>query len=165
MFLASDFVHGPAHVLHDVIQIEHDLPLGIRDLRQGGLHVRLVHIHCNGNDCLELFVGQGFQVGLEAAPVSAVADMFHRAEIEVANESEVSLPPGDGLLVNAEMPDQPRFLALKTTLNRTVEDVPRFVPADAQNLPGRLDVSYPHHINGQAFEKQREPGLGLCPRQ
>jgi len=64
------------------------------------------------DDCLELFVDQGFQVGLEAAPIQTIADMFYCAVIEVADQDEVFLPAGNGLLVNAQILNQPRFLAL-----------------------------------------------------
>jgi len=71
---------------------------------------------------------------------------------------------GDRFLVDANLPRNIFALRAATTQHRSFHQVPGFVPSDAQNLRGPLDVCRQKHINGQRLKQVREPAARLRPR-
>jgi hypothetical protein len=75
------------------------------------------------------------------------------------------VPLRDRLFVDAEVGRHARALGTLAALDGPLQDVPGFVPADAQDPGGALDVSLLEDVDRQAFKEGGEPGPNLSPRQ
>ena len=75
------------------------------------------------------------------------------------------MPLGGGLFVDAQPPRHARRLRALAPGNRPFHQVPRLVPADAQNSGGSADVAFLQHVDREPLKQQREARVTLGPRQ
>ncbi len=82
---------------------------------------------------------------------------FIRSRVHVADQRQVTMPPGRRLLIDTDPAHDPRRLAGSTTCDRPLHHPLRLVPADPQDPRGTADVALTQHVDGEALEQQREP--------
>lgn len=74
------------------------------------------------------------------------------------------MPLSRRLPVDPDLSHDLRRFAAPTALDRSLHDPPALVPADPQDLRGPRDVALTQHVDGQAFEEQRESRPQHRPR-
>jgi len=104
------------------------------------------------------------EVREEARLRPSLGEKLHGTTVEVADDREVLVPLGDGLLVDADSSRETARLARAAASHGALHEVMGLVPADAEDLRRARDVGLEQYVDGEALEQQREPRTRLRPR-
>ena len=143
--------------------VEDRLLRRLKHARPRGLNVGLPHVHRHRLDAIKLLRCQSRVVPVETVLRAVFGDVLHRALIQVADQRQVRVPLGRGLLVDADPANDLRRFALPPPRDGARHNAPGLIPADPQDLRGSRHVALPPHIDGEALEEQRKSRPPLRP--
>ena len=132
MLAAPAPVDGIVQVFDDVELVKHDLAVGLRQVRSGGVHVRFPHVRGHGGDPVALGRRQGRPEPVQARLLAIASHVQHAALLEIRHDRQIPVPLGDGLFIDP----QPRHHLMappgQAALDRARLDPAALVPADAR---------------------------------
>jgi len=146
-----------------VVPVEDDLRLRVFEVLAGRADVGVPHVHRHRRDPGALLGAEVLEKPVQAGLTPFVGQVLDGAGLEVGHDGDVALAPAGRLLVH---PDQRRDdvgLSRQAPGDGPVHQVPRFVPAEAKQPGGPLDVALFEHVDGQALEQHGEPAHRLGP--
>ncbi len=84
--------------------------------------------------------------------------------VEVARDRRVALAFGERFLIEAHVLGDLVLPSQQAPLDGALHDAVRLVPTETEDARGTENVGLPEHVDGEAFEQQREPRPWLGPR-
>jgi hypothetical protein len=137
--------------------------LGLREMLLAGVDEGRPHVQADRLDPLALRRWESLEVGRQALLLAFLTDVLDRCRLQIAHQRHVAMPLGNGLLVHARIPGQLGTLGRSATDHRPLHQRPSFIPGDAQDAGGALDVGRKQHLDRQYLEKMREAAARICP--
>ena len=142
----------------------HDFLFGIRQRCFCRVDEWLPHIHGHRFNRRALFRRQLLIITLQRRFLTALADVFNRVVLQVADQRHILMPLGDSFLVDANMTRRSCLFAFQAAGHGTVQYTPGLVPAGAQDALGAGNRAFSQDINGQSLKHQREARFHFGPR-
>jgi len=118
--------------------------------------IRLPHVHRNALDSCELFARKPGPEGIDRRTLAAMSNKKHDARIEIGDQSKVAMTLLDGLLVDAEVSDEPRLLPSPASLDSTHHDRIDLIPTHRHATRNRRHRHLANERDRDALEALRE---------
>ena len=93
-------VHRFVQMLDHMELVEHDLAVRVGQVRAGGLHVGLPHIHGHRGDPVALRWRERRPEGVQARLLAVVSEVQDAAPVQIRHDRQVPMPLGDRLPVD-----------------------------------------------------------------
>ena len=150
---------------HDVETVEDHLVVGAGHFFVTGVDVRWPHVQADRLDLLPVFLREGVKVGRKTLFLAPLADVLNGRFFQIAHQRHVAVALCNGFLIDAHLSGHLRALGRPAPDDRSLHQVPGFVPSNAQNLGRLLHVGCQKDVNGQYLEQVRKATSHLRPRQ
>src|SRR5208337_718967 len=159
MFLLAHLIHGLAHVRHQMIAIKHDLILRLGKMCPHRRNIRIPDIHRHCLNAFLLLLGETLKVTIQTRLLPVLRNILYRGGLQITDQRHIGVSFADRLLIDPNPRTNPFLFRHQTPLDRSLQNMPSFVPTDPQNPSDSKDVTLPKNINGQPFKQQGESSL------
>src|SRR5208282_560543 len=152
MFTLSDLIYRSQNMLHHMKTIKNDLLLRTRYISLCSRNIRVPHVHCHGFNVRQFFLGKLPVIAFKTFLATILPYKLNSPCIKIVNQRFIFMSLRYGLLIHPDAAWYTMHLASATTINRSLQSIPSFVPSQSTK-PGRtLDAALLSNTNDQTLK-------------
>jgi len=161
---ATSHVDGVAEQLRDVEPVEAELRLDVGDMPDRRVDERVVHVHRDDLDALELFGAQPLEERVDRCLPTAIGDVQNAPVLDIRDHADVLVAALERGLIDAESRRVDRTAAFDSACDRSLLDPRHLVPGQPQVASDGAHTRFLQPVDDSALKSFGEPGVGIGPR-